>query len=70
VAGWLPGAGDRVGVVDDLDVKGLEYDGVVLVEPAEMVAGSGRGVRALYVALTRATQRLVAVGSDDSWLPV
>ena len=69
VAGWLGGAGDRVGVVDDLDVKGLEYDGVVLVEPAELVAGSARGVRALYVALTRATQRLVAVGSDESWLP-
>jgi DNA helicase IV len=56
-------------VVDDIDVKGLEYDGVVLVEPAELVAESARGVRALYVALTRATQRLIVVGSDWSWLP-
>ena len=74
VAGWLAAAGGRVAgarvaVVDDVDVKGLEYDGVVLVEPAELVAESARGVRTLYVALTRATQRLVAVGSDDSWLP-
>jgi hypothetical protein len=70
VAGWLAGlAGDRVVVVDDLDVKGLEYDGVVLVEPADLVAESPRGVRALYVALTRATQRLLVVQTDASWLP-
>jgi ATP-dependent exoDNAse (exonuclease V) alpha subunit len=26
-------------------------------------------VRTLYVALSRATQRLVTVGTDDSWRP-
>jgi hypothetical protein len=62
------GAPDRVAVVDAVEVKGLEYDAVVVVEPADLVAESARGVRALYVALTRATQRLAVVGSDDSWL--
>ncbi|MDN5860220.1 MAG: AAA family ATPase, partial [Pseudonocardia sp.] len=38
--------------------KGLEFDSVVLVEPAEVLAESPRGANDLYVALTRATQRL------------
>ncbi|HXV92497.1 MAG TPA: ATP-binding domain-containing protein, partial [Pseudonocardia sp.] len=41
--------------------KGLEFDAVVLVEPAEVLAASPRGVSDLYVALTRATQRLAVV---------
>jgi len=41
--------------------KGLEFDAVVLVEPAELVAESPRGLNDLYVALTRATQRLTVV---------
>jgi DNA helicase IV len=41
--------------------KGLEFDAVVVVEPAEMLAGSPRGANDLYVALTRATQRLAVV---------
>ncbi|MGL6234385.1 MAG: HelD family protein [Segniliparus sp.] len=45
------------------EVKGLEFDNVVLVEPAELVAESPRGQNDLYVALTRATQRLVVVHS-------
>ena len=36
--------------------KGLELDGVVLVEPARIVAEERQGMRALYVALTRATK--------------
>jgi DNA helicase IV len=43
--------------------KGLEFDRVVLVEPAA-IAGEGErveGLRALYVALTRATKTLVVV---------
>ncbi len=42
-------------------VKGLELDGVVVVEPADIVAGEQQGLRALYVALTRSTKRLVIV---------
>jgi hypothetical protein len=41
--------------------KGLEFDAVVLVEPAELLAESPRGRSDLYVALTRATQRLTVV---------
>jgi hypothetical protein len=45
-------------------VKGLEFDGVVVVEPARIVAESPQGLRALYVALTRATQRLTIVHGE------
>ncbi|HZN16619.1 MAG TPA: ATP-binding domain-containing protein [Micromonosporaceae bacterium] len=38
--------------------KGLEFDGVVVVDPDGIVAESPRGPSDLYVALTRATQRL------------
>jgi DNA helicase IV len=38
--------------------KGLEFDAVVLVEPAAVVAAARQGVSDLYVAMTRATQRL------------
>jgi DNA helicase IV len=40
--------------------KGLEFDGVIVVEPDEIMAGSA-GPADLYVALTRATQRLGVV---------
>ena len=42
-------------------VKGLELDGVVVVEPAAIVADEGHGLRALYVALTRSTRSLTVV---------
>jgi len=38
--------------------KGLEYDTVVLVEPARIVAAEERGLHRLYVALTRAVSCL------------
>jgi hypothetical protein len=38
--------------------KGLEFDSVVIVEPAGIVSESPRGLRALFVAITRATRRL------------
>jgi hypothetical protein len=40
-------------------IKGLEYDRVVLVEPADIVAAEPRGMNRLYVALTRAVAELV-----------
>ena len=46
-------------------VKGLELDAVIVVEPSEIVAGQEHGLRALYVALTRSTQRLSVVHADD-----
>ncbi|MDT4903289.1 MAG: hypothetical protein QOH52_1305, partial [Pseudonocardiales bacterium] len=45
--------------------KGLEFDTVVLVEPAAIVAESARGLNDLYVALTRPTQRLHVVHQLD-----
>jgi DNA helicase IV len=45
--------------------KGLEFDAVVLVEPAEVLAESPRGLNDLYVALTRATQRLTVIHAAD-----
>jgi len=41
--------------------KGLEFDAVVVVEPAELLAESPRGANDLYVAITRSTQRLAVV---------
>ena len=58
---------DRLTIVDGLEAKGLEYDAVVLVEPTELVAESTTGPRTLYVALTRATQRLTVLTSDPAW---
>jgi DNA helicase IV len=46
-------------------VKGLELDSVVVVEPARIVAEEPQGLRALYVALTRATRRLAVVHADE-----
>lgn len=48
-------------VIDPHEAKGLEFDGVVIVEPAELVS-AGR-VGDLYVAMTRPTQRLRLLSS-------
>ncbi|MEV5446914.1 ATP-binding domain-containing protein, partial [Streptomyces sp. NPDC052644] len=62
VAGWMGDRGGaRLQVVTSLEAKGMEYDGVVLVCPGEIRADPGSGVRTLYVALSRATQRLTTV---------
>ncbi len=45
------------------EAKGLEFDSVILVEPADILAESTRGRNDLYVALTRATQRVGIVHS-------
>jgi superfamily I DNA/RNA helicase len=63
---------DRVHDLGPLDVpvfhaeavKGLEFDGVVVVNPHEIFDGSERGARLLYVAMTRAVQVLHFVSSS------
>jgi DNA helicase IV len=45
-------------------VKGLEVDAAVVVEPSRIVAEEAQGMRALYVALTRATTRLAVVHAE------
>ena len=42
-------------------VKGLEFDGVVVVEPDAILGDTPRGARLLYVAMTRAVQELAFV---------
>jgi DNA helicase IV len=67
---WLAGVdNERLRIVGSLQAKGMEYDGVVVVEPGELLAESPMGRRALYVALTRATQRLTVIASTPTWLP-
>ncbi|MBF6130682.1 RNA polymerase recycling motor ATPase HelR [Nocardia brasiliensis] len=46
------------GVVPASETKGLEYDAVLVVAPEQILADGPRGAAELYVALTRATQRL------------
>jgi DNA helicase IV len=46
------------GAVTPSETKGLEFDAVLVVEPARILADGPRGAAELYVALTRATQRL------------
>ena len=52
------------GTVPPSATKGLEFDAVLVVEPARILAGGARGAAELYVALTRATQRLGVLHRD------
>lgn len=69
--------GDEVGAgVDGLirsivvltaqEAKGLEFDSVVVVEPSAILSDSERGAGALYVAMTRPTQRLSLVSASGT----
>ena len=68
VRGLLDGEDDLAGRLDVHSVesvKGLEFDGVVVVDPAGILAASGRGAGDLYVALTRPTQCLTVLHHGD-----
>ncbi|HKR52530.1 MAG TPA: ATP-binding domain-containing protein, partial [Pseudonocardiaceae bacterium] len=54
-----------VTVLTVTQAKGLEFDAVVLVDPAAMLAESPRGLNDLYVALTRSTHRLCIIHPGD-----
>jgi DNA helicase IV len=54
----------EVNVVPVTVVKGLELDGVIVVEPSAIVVAEQQGLRALYVALTRSTRRLTIVHAE------
>ncbi|MFE7794409.1 HelD family protein [Streptomyces sp. NPDC057460] len=58
VYGDEPDLESRVVVLGVRQAKGLEFDAVLIADPAEILARSTRGPNDLYVALTRATQRL------------
>ena len=51
----------RIAVLTGLDTKGLEFDGILVVEPSEIEQESTTGRATLYVVLTRATQRMLTV---------
>ncbi len=53
-----PDLDDMVVVLTVSQAKGLEFDSVLIVDPAQILADSPHGLSELYVALTRATQRL------------
>jgi DNA helicase IV len=53
-----------VAVLDVAETKGLEFDGVIVVEPSVIVAESERGMSDLYVALTRATRRMAVIHTE------
>ncbi len=55
------GLRESLAVVPAPLVKGLEVDAAVVVEPGRIVDEEVQGLRALYVALTRATRRLAIV---------
>jgi DNA helicase IV len=74
VQGWLDSWADlgadaaggydaRIAVLSGLDTKGLEFDGIVVVEPGEIETEAATGRATLYVVLTRATQRMVTVST-------
>jgi len=72
VRGWLeewPELGDplargRLVVLTGVETKGLEFDGIVVVEPRTIERESATGRATLYVVLTRATQRLVTLSAE------
>ncbi|MCA1781195.1 MAG: AAA family ATPase [Intrasporangiaceae bacterium] len=52
---------ERVVVTDPLSTKGLEYDAVLVLDPAQIAAETPGGVRTLYVVLTRAAHRMTVL---------
>jgi DNA helicase IV len=52
-------------VLTVMQVKGLEFDSVIVADPAGIIAESDRGLSDLYVALTRTTQRLTVLHTGD-----
>jgi DNA helicase IV len=55
----------HVVVLTVMQVKGLEFDSVIVADPAGIIAESDRGLSDLYVALTRTTQRLTVLHTGD-----
>jgi len=56
---------DRLLIIPATLAKGLEYDHVIVAEPAEIAAAEERGLARLYVVLTRAVSTLTVVHRAD-----
>jgi DNA helicase IV len=69
-AGVAFGTPERDGILKRITVlpaptaKGLEFDAIVVVEPAVIAGDTARGLRLLYMALTRPIQHLTVVHSQ------
>ena len=50
-----------IAVLEPAEAKGLEFDHVVVVEPAQLVTADRAGLRLLYVTITRTTKTLTVV---------
>ena len=59
-----PGTDAALTLVPVTLAKGLEYDHVIVVEPARIAGAETRGLQRLYVALTRAVSRLTVLHSE------
>jgi DNA helicase IV len=57
-------AGGGLTLVPVTLAKGLEFDEVIVVEPARIAAAESRGLHRLYVALTRAVSRLTVLHAE------
>jgi hypothetical protein len=59
-----PGSDAQLTLVPVTVAKGLEFDHVIVVEPARIAESEARGLQRLYVALTRAVSRLTVLHAD------
>lgn len=59
------GLGQDIVVTTPREAKGLEFDGVIVLEPAEMLRQEAVRVGDLYVAMTRPTQRLRLISTGE-----
>ena len=65
-----PGSDARLTLVPVTMAKGLEYDHVIVVEPAGIAGAEARGLQRLYVALTRAVSRLTVLYAEPLPAPL
>jgi superfamily I DNA/RNA helicase len=65
-----PGSDARLTLVPVTLAKGLEFDHVIVVEPARIAQAEARGLQRLYVALTRAVSRLTVVYAEPLPAPL
>jgi DNA helicase IV len=65
-----PGSDARLTLVPVTMAKGLEFDHVIVVEPARIAGAEARGLQRLYVALTRAVSRLTVLYAEPLPAPL
>jgi superfamily I DNA/RNA helicase len=65
-----PGSDARLTLVPVTLAKGLEFDHVIVVEPARIAQAEARGLHRLYVALTRAVSQLTVLYAEPLPAPL